>query len=109
ANLTLTIDTLETKTGSSFVNSLRVYMLTDSAKKEVSKDYLYTLSRSGNTFSGRVTEMFRAYSKNSSLNQGLLIKSSGELRGVEIFAVKGSNAANLLERPKLEIVYTRKK
>lgn len=109
ANLTLTVDTLETKTGSSFVNSLRVYMLTDSTKYEVSKNYLYTLSRIGSTFTGQVTEMFKAWSKNSTTNQGLLIKASGELRGVEIFAVKGSNAANLLERPKLEIVYTRKK
>lgn len=109
ANLTLTVDTVETKTGSSYVNSLRVYMLTDSLKKEVSSAYLYTLSRIGSTFQGQVTEMFKAWNKNSTSNQGMLIKSSGELRGVEIFAIKGSNAANLLERPKLEIVYTRKK
>ncbi|MEO8233522.1 MAG: hypothetical protein ABI638_14670 [Ignavibacteriota bacterium] len=109
ANLTLTVDTLETKTGSSFVNSLRVYMLTDTTKKEVSKDYLYTLSRSSKTFTGQVSGMFKAWSKNSTTNQGMLITASGELRGVEIFVVKGSNAANLLERPKLEIVYTRKK
>ena len=109
ANLTLTVDTLETKAGSSFVNSLRVYMLTDSIKKEVSKDYLYTLSRIGSTFTGQVTGMFKAWSKNSTTNQGMLITASGELRGVEIFALKGSTAANLSERPKLEIVYTRKK
>jgi len=109
ANLTLTVDTLETKTGSTFVNSLRVYMLSDSSKKEVSPAYLYTLSRSGNTFAGKVTEMFKAWNKNNITNQGMLIKASGEIRGVEIFAVKGSNAANLFERPKLEIVYTRKK
>jgi hypothetical protein len=108
ANLTLTVDTLETKTGSSFINSLRVYLLTDSATNEISSSYLKTLSRVGSTFFGDVSDIFTAWN-NGTKNEGMLIKASSELNGVEIFAVKGSNAANLLDRPKLEIVYTRKK
>ena len=37
----------------------------------------------------------------------MLIKATGELFGIEIFALKGSNAANVSERPKLEIVYSK--
>ncbi len=108
AKLTLTLDTLQTKTGSNFINSLRVYLLTDSVKNEISDSYLYTLSRNGATFTGEVTNLFRAWNNNVD-NLGMLIKASSELRGVEIFAIKGSNAANILERPRLEIVYSRKK
>jgi hypothetical protein len=39
----------------------------------------------------------------------MLIRATSEQRGIEIFAIKGSNSANLLQRPKLEIVYSRKK
>ncbi|MBK7629890.1 MAG: hypothetical protein IPJ23_04165 [Ignavibacteriales bacterium] len=108
ANLTLTIDTLETKTGSSFSNSLIVFLLTDSVENVTSTSYFPSLSREGSTFKGDVTSIFRAWS-NGLENQGMLIKASSDLRGVEIFAVKGSSAADLLQRPKLEIVYTRKK
>lgn len=37
----------------------------------------------------------------------MLIKSSLEFWGLEIFAIKGSNAALIEQRPKLEIVYSR--
>jgi len=108
ATLTLTVDTLETKTGSGFTNALRVYPLKDSTTKEVNTNYPSTLSRSGNTFIGSITNIIRAFN-NGIVNQGLLIKTATDLIGVEIFAFKGSNAADINKRPKLEIVYTRKK
>ncbi len=108
AKLTLTLDTLQTKTGSDFTNSLSVYLLSDSAKREINTNYLYALNRSGSTFTGTITNIVRAWNNNVE-NQGILIKATSELRGIEIFAIKGSNAVNVSERPKLEIVYSRKK
>jgi hypothetical protein len=108
AKLTLTVDTLQTKTGSNFSNSLRVFLFSDSAKKEINTSYLYPLNRSGALFTGNLTDIVRAW-KNNVDNQGMLIKTTSELRGVEIFSVKGSNAADISQRPKLEIVYSRKK
>jgi hypothetical protein len=108
ATLTLTVDTLATKTGSSFTNRLSVYLLKDSATKELNTDYLYALNRSGATFTGDITNIVRAWN-NRVDNQGLLIKSTLEFWGVEIFAIKGSNAALIEQRPKLEIVYSKGK
>ncbi|HEX7356431.1 MAG TPA: hypothetical protein VF270_01830 [Ignavibacteriaceae bacterium] len=108
AKLTLTLDTLQTKTGSDFTNSLSVYLFSDSAKREINTNYLYALNRSGSTFTGTITNIVRAWNNNVD-NQGMLIRATGEQRGVEIFAIKGSNSANVLQRPKLEIVYSRKK
>jgi hypothetical protein len=108
ATLTLTVDTLATKTGSSFTNRLSVYLLADSAEKEVNTDYLYPLNRSGATFTGDITNIVRAWN-NRVDNQGLLIKSTLEFWGIEIFAIKGSNAALIEQRPKLEIVYSKGK
>lgn len=106
AILTFTVDTLQTKTGSSFTNSLRVFLLDDSIKNELNTNYVYTLSRSGATYKGDITNILRAWNNNVS-NEGMLIKATSESRGIEIFAIKGSNAANISERPKLEIVFSR--
>lgn len=108
ATLTLTVDTLATKTGSSFTNRLSVYLLKDSATKELNTDYIYALNRSGATFTGDITNIVRAWN-NRVDNQGLLIKSTLEFWGIEIFAIKGSNTALIEQRPKLEIVYSKGK
>ena len=108
AVLTLTVDTSQTKTGSNFTNSLRVFLLDDSSKNELNTNYIYTLKRSGATYTGEITNILRVWNNNVS-NEGMLIKASSELRGIEIFAIKGSNAAEISKRPKLEIVYSRKK
>ena len=106
ANLALTVDTLQTKTGSSFENSLRVYLLNDSSKNELNTNYGYTLSRVGSKFKGEITGIIRAWNNNIK-NEGMLIKATSELFGVEIFVLKGSNASNISDRPKLEIIYSR--
>jgi len=108
ATLTFTIDTLATKTGSSFTNRLSVYLLDDSASNELNPNYIYTLDRSGATFTGDITNILRAWN-NRVENQGILIKSTLEFWGLEIFALKGSNAPFIEQRPKLEIVYSRGK
>ena len=108
ATLTLTVDTLATKTGSSFTNRLSVFLLDDSASNKLNTNYLYTLNRSGTTFSGEITNIVRAWN-NRVENQGILIKSTLEFWGLEIFAINGSNAPLIEQRPKLEIVYSKGK
>jgi len=108
ATLTLTVDTLATKTGSSFTNRLSVYLLDDSASNKLNTNYVYALNRSGSTFTGDITNILRAWN-NKVDNQGILIKSTVEFWGLEIFALKGSNAPLIEQRPKLEIVYSRGK
>lgn len=108
AILTFTIDTIETITGTNFSNSLRASLLSDSSKNEVNNNFSFTLKRNANTFAGDITNMIRAW-KNNTENKGMLIRASSEFRGVEIFAIKGSNAVSLSDRPKLEIFYSRKK
>lgn len=108
AQLTLTIDTLKTVTGSSYTNSLRVNYLTDSVSLLIDSSFALFLDREHNTFKGSVTSYIqRALVENN--NQGLLVAASDKLNGVEIFAIKGSNAINFDERPKLQIIYTSKK
>ena len=106
AVLTLTVDSLKTKTGSNFTNTLTTFLLTDSSKNELNTNYVYTLKRSGETYTGEITNIVRAWNNNVT-NQGLLIKSTVEFFGLEVFTVKGSNASMLSQRPRLEIVYSR--
>ena len=108
ATLTLTVDTLATKTGSSFFFFLSVYLLADSATNKLNPNFVYTLDRSGATFTGDITNILRAWN-NRVDNQGLLIKSTLEFWGLETFVLKGSNAALIEQRPRLEIVYSRGK
>ena len=108
AILTLAVDTIQTKTGTNFTNSLRVYLLKDSSKNELNTNFVYTLKRSNATYTGEITNILRAWNNNVS-NQGILVKANNEIHGIEIFAVKGSNAAEISKRPKLEIVFSRKK
>lgn len=108
AQLTLTLDTLQTITGSSFTNSLRVNYITDSASLAIDSSLSLFLARDGNAFKGSVTSFIqRSLVENS--NHGLLLSASDKLNGVELFAIKGSNAAIFPERPKLQIIYTSKK
>ena len=108
ATLTLTVDTLATKTGSGFSNRLSVYLLKDSATNKLNTDIVYTLDRNGATFTGDITNILRAWN-NKVDNQGLLIKSTLEFWGLETFVLKGSNTPLIEQRPRLEIVYSRGK
>lgn len=105
AQLTLTIDTLKSITGSNFSNSLRLNYLTDSAKIEIDSTSIIFMSRNGNTFTAAITAYIQLIFIKKNF-QGFLISSSDKLNGMELFAIKGSNAVNFNERPKLEIIYT---
>ena len=108
AQLILTVDTIKTITGSSFTNSVRVNYITDSTNLAIDSTFSLFLDREGSTFKGSVTSFIQRTLIESN-NQGLLLSASDKLNGVELFAIKGSNAAALAERPNLQIIYTSKK
>ena len=108
AQLILTVDTIKTITGTSFTNSLRVNYVTDSTSSAIDSTFSLFLDRDANTFKGSVTSFIqRTLIENN--NQGLLLSASDKINGVELFAIKGSNAAVFTERPNLQIIYTSKK
>lgn len=108
AQLTLTLDTLKTITGSSFENSLKINYLTDSTTLAIDSSYSLYLTRSGNTFKGSVTSFIQRNVLDNN-NQGLLISAGDRLNGVELFAIKNGIASAYAERPNLQIIYTLKK
>ena len=105
AELTLTIDTLETLVGDSYLNSVDVYFVLDSTNLDSISAYT-TLARNGNQFTGDITTFVREWAKGN--NNGLILSTSSPFDGVELFAIKGSSAANINDRPYLKITYTSK-
>ena len=106
AELTLTRDSISTITGNPYTNSLGVYILGDSATDVLSDStQILTLAGSGNIFQGSITAFVQSWVDKGN-NQGLLIKTSTPYNGLELFAIKNSNNANLSLRPRLQITYT---
>jgi hypothetical protein len=101
------VDTIETKTGTPFNNSLIAYLVADSSIDSVYSGINATLKRVDATFTGKITDLVRTIG-GTITNQGFIVKAASEIYGIEIFAIKGSNAANVSQRPKLEIVFSRK-
>ena len=108
AELILTVDSSSTITGSNYNNSLYVYFLQDSTTNVFDTTRTYLLSNVSNTFDGNITSYVQSWVDNSS-NQGLLVQVANTLGGLELFALKGSNAAVRSVRPRLIITYTSKK
>jgi hypothetical protein len=108
AELTLTVDTSKTVTGSSFTNSLRVNYVKDSTNYSIDSSLSVFLDRDGNNFKGDITRYVQKalIEKN---NQGLVLSAGDKINGVELFAIRGSNAIVFTERPKLQIKYTSRK
>ncbi|MFO7447170.1 MAG: DNRLRE domain-containing protein [Ignavibacteriaceae bacterium] len=107
AELTLTLDTIQTVVGNSFTNSLNVYMILDSANID-SITSGFTMSRDGGTFKGNITTIIQAmYTLQT--NNGMLIRAGNRADGLELFAIKSSTAADSALRPYLKITYTNKK
>lgn len=106
AELVLSVDSSETITGDNFTNSLLAYFTKDSVNIDslTSSVILYP---AGNTFAGDITFYVQEWVRSGN-NSGLVIKSTGRYSGVEIFALKGSNA-DAAVRPRIIITYTVKK
>lgn len=110
ATLSLTIDTLKTRGGSDYYAGVTVFNIADSASSIIDSSFVSTsLAQSDDTtFQGSITGYVQHW-VSSGQNQGVVISPQNGLTGMEIFAFKGSNAAEPWKRPRLEILYTTKK
>ncbi len=108
ATLTLTKDSVSTITGSSYSNTLKIYMLKDSTTNLLDSTATTILPSSNNTFTGSISSIVQSWVDGKS-NQGLLLQTSYPAEGLELFAIKSSSAANLSLRPRLQVTYTIKK
>lgn len=107
AELELTSDTTARVFGYTFTDALIASLLADSTKKDSGISNI-TLSRSGNLYKGNIAA-FVQYWISTNTNNGMLLKAGAPLEGADLFAVKGSNAADPVKRPRLKIIYTNKK
>lgn len=105
AELIIKRDNINTRTGTSFANELQAYFVEDSTAKEVNEGGAFRLSFIDNSYSGDITPYVRIWI-NEKRNEGVILRSGNDIEGLELFALKGSNAVNFEERPRLKIVYT---
>ncbi len=108
AKLYLTEDSVETKTGSSFSNTLTVYFVNDSTDYTVANGSNLALLFTDGKFSGNITSYVREWVFRNN-NNGILIRPGNQFEGLEKFALKGSNASDINVRPRIKIVYSVKK
>ena len=108
AKLSVELDTLNSKFGSGFTNSLQAFLVTNSDSLKVDEKTPESLFRNGKRYEGNVSAFVR-YWLNQKDNQGIILKAGNETAGVEKFILKGSSYPVYEERPKLEIVYTVRK
>ncbi len=106
AELTLFVDDVYTNTGSDYKDGIIAAFIEDSTNSD-STSYKIKLSGDGEIFIGNITVFVQKWLDSGS-NQGMLLSAEDELNGLELFALKGSNAANVLQRPKLKIYFTNK-
>jgi hypothetical protein len=108
AKLSIELDSLDSKFGSGYTNSLTAYLVTNSDSLKIDETSSESLSKNGSRYEGNLSSFVR-YWLNQKNNQGIVIKAGNELAGVEKFVLKGSSYPVYEERPKLEIVYTVRK
>jgi hypothetical protein len=95
AELTLTVDTLNSITGTSFVNALYAVRLLDPANTDSVTNFS-GLSRTDNKFQGDVTTLIQnIYSdiQSGKTNNGIVLRAYDQVNGVERYALKGFGAA----------------
>jgi hypothetical protein len=104
AEIFITPDSVVSVKGSSFNNSLRLYYLkyADSSNTEGNPVFL---SFKDKKYSGDITSFVRNWIDTKN-NNGILIEPGSPASGLELFALKGSNYAEISERPRLRITYT---
>jgi hypothetical protein len=105
ADLIFTEDTLVSKTGSSFSNSLKIYFVKDSSDMSIESASELTLNYSEGKFSGDISSYVQNWAFREN-NKGIIIRPGNQFEGLELFALKGSNALDINIRPRIKIVYT---
>lgn len=109
AQLTVFVDSSETKTGDVFTNSLTAYFAKDSSNDTYDTTSAIKLSRTADYFSGDIARFIQSIASGYHENHGIILAAGGQNLGVDIFALKGSDASDTSLRPRLVIIYTGKK
>ena len=104
AELILTKDSLNSVPGTTFSNTLRASLLrySDSLNTQGSA---VSLTFSNNEYIGNITSFLRRWIDTGE-NNGLLLQAGNQVDGLELFAIFGSDAADLSLRPALKVTYT---
>ncbi len=109
AQFTLYVDSSATKTGDNFNNSLVAYFARDSIEASYDTTSAIVLNRSGNNFSGDIARFIQSIVSGYHENNGFILAAGSQNLGVDLFALKGSDASDASLRPRLVITYTGKK
>jgi hypothetical protein len=109
AQLTVFIDSSATHHGNSYTNSLTAYFAIDTSINSYDTTSAVVLSRTDNYFTGDVVRFIQSISSGYHDNNGIVLAAGGQNLGVDIFGLKGSDAADPALRPRLVITYTGRK
>jgi hypothetical protein len=109
AQFTIYVDSNATKTGDNFNNSLVIYFARDSVETSYDTTSVITLNRSGDTFTGDIAKFIQSIVSRYHDNNGFVLAAGSQNLGIDIFALKGSDASEASLRPRLVITYTGKK
>jgi hypothetical protein len=111
AEISLTVDSVHTITGTSFTDALYASRLLDEANLDSLANYTI-LSKNENKFTGNITSIIQnIYTdiQSGKANNGIVLMAYDQVNGVERFAIKGANTEDAALRPYLKITYTIKK
>jgi hypothetical protein len=108
AELQLTIDTTQSVFGSTYSDQLTANFITDSTHIDSLSNNSVTLNRVGSLYTGNITSYVQNW-LSTKINEGIQIRSGAYDTGLELWALKGSNASDPSKRPRLKIIYTNKK
>jgi TGF-beta propeptide len=108
AELQLTIDTTQSVFGSAYSDQLTAYYITDSTRIDSFSTNQVTLNRIGSLYTGNITTYVQNW-VSTKINEGIQVRAGAYDTGLELWALKGSKAADPSKRPRLKIIYTNKK
>ncbi len=109
AQFTIYLDSSAVFTGDNFNNSLVVYFARDTVETSYDSTSSIVLNRSGNYFTGDIAKFIQSIVSGYHDNNGFVITAGSQNLGIDIFALKGSDASDASLRPRLVITYTGKK
>ena len=91
-----------------YTDQLTANYITDSTHIDSLVQTQVTLNRIGSLYTGNITSYVQNW-LSTKINEGIQIRSGTYDTGLELWALKGSNAADRSVRPRLKIIYTYKK
>ena len=106
AQFTIYVDSSATKTGDNYNNSLVTYFARDSVEATYDTTSAIVLNRSENYFSGNIAKFIQSIVSGYHDNNGFIITAGSQNLGIDLFALKGSDASDPSLRPRLVITYT---